>query len=147
MMESFGIICGVILGLFGSVFSVVQFFYQRRQTIIDREQAAREREQAAKEAAREKEQAARDKEQAAREAAREREQAARDKEQAAKEAARDREQAAKEAARQELRDRLTLLMQVIIDKDIPRESRQPFYDEYIAKGGNGTVIKFWLENK
>jgi hypothetical protein len=42
---------------------------------------------------------------------------------------------------------LTFLTQVIIDKDIPRESRQPFYDEYIAKGGNGTVIKFWLENK
>ncbi|MHC6203959.1 hypothetical protein ACYULU_12290 [Breznakiellaceae bacterium SP9] len=129
MMESFGIMCGIILGLFGSVFSVVQFFYQRRQTAIDREQAARDREQAEK-----------NKEQAAREAARDREQAEKDREQAAREAA-------KEAARQELRDRLAFLMQVIIDKDIPRESRQPFYDEYIAKGGNGTVIKFWLENK
>ncbi|GHV73380.1 hypothetical protein AGMMS49940_06820 [Spirochaetia bacterium] len=104
MMENLGIMCGVILGLFGSVFSVVQFFSQRQQ-------------------------------------------AAKDRELAAKEAAKDRELAAKEAARQELRDRLTFLMQVIIDKDIPRESRQPFYDEYIAKGGNGTVLKFWLENK
>ncbi|GHV73379.1 hypothetical protein AGMMS49940_06810 [Spirochaetia bacterium] len=97
MMENLGIMCGVILGLFGSVFSVVQFFSQRQQAAKDRELAAKE--------------------------------------------------AAKEAARQELRDRLTILMQVIIDKDIPRESRQPFYDEYIAKGGNGTVLKFWLENK
>ncbi|GHV76608.1 hypothetical protein AGMMS49942_14290 [Spirochaetia bacterium] len=104
MMENLGIMCGVILGLFGSVFSVVQFFSQRQQAVRDREQAAKDREQAA-------------------------------------------EQAAKEAARQELRDRLNFLMQVIIDKDIPRESRRPFFDEYIAKGGNGTVIKFWLEDK
>ncbi|GHT79839.1 hypothetical protein FACS1894130_09790 [Spirochaetia bacterium] len=61
------------------------------------------------------------------------------KEQAEREAQRDKEQ--------DLKDRLTFLTQVIIDKDIPRESRQPFYEEYIAKGGNGTVIKFWLENK
>jgi hypothetical protein len=103
-MENLGIICGVALGLFGSVFSVIQFFYQRQQAAKDREQAVKDKEQAEKEAT-------------------------------------------KEAARQELRDRLTFLTQVIIDKDIPRESRQPFYDEYIAKGGNGTVIKFWLEDK
>ncbi|GHV88291.1 hypothetical protein AGMMS50267_06550 [Spirochaetia bacterium] len=104
MMENFGIICGVTLGLFGSVFSVVQFFYQRHK---DKEQAERE--------------------------------AQRDKEQAEREAQRDKAQ--------DLKDRLTFLTQVIIDKDIPRESRQPFYEEYIAKGGNGTVVKFWLENK
>ncbi|GHV32358.1 hypothetical protein AGMMS4952_22570 [Spirochaetia bacterium] len=115
MMESVGIICGVILGLFGSVFSVVQFFYQRHK---DKEQAAIE--------------------------------AARDKAQAAIEAARDKVQAEREAQRdkaQDLKDRLIFLTQVIIDKDIPRESRQPFFEEYIAKGGNGTVVKFWLENK
>ncbi|GHV80762.1 hypothetical protein AGMMS49944_25530 [Spirochaetia bacterium] len=100
VMENFGIICGVTLGLFGSVFSVVQFFYQRYK----------------------------------------------DKEQAVIEAARDKAQAERDKA-QDLKDRLAFLMQVIIDKDIPRESRQPFFDEYIAKGGNGTVIKFWLENK
>jgi regulator of protease activity HflC (stomatin/prohibitin superfamily) len=126
MMENIGIICGITLGLFGSVFSVIQFFYQRQQTAKDREQAARDREQ--------------DREQAAKDREHDREQAAKEREQAAKEAA-------KEVARQELRDRLTFLTQVIIDKDIPRESRQPFYDEYIAKGGNGTVIKFWLENR
>jgi hypothetical protein len=42
------------------------------------------------------------------------------------------------------RERLLFLSNVIFDSSIPRESRQPFYDEYIGKGGNGTVIKFWL---
>jgi F0F1-type ATP synthase membrane subunit b/b' len=140
-MENFGIICGVTLGLFGSVFSVIQFFYQRQQAAKDREQAARDREQDREQTARDREQ---DREQAAKDREHDREQAARDREQDREQAAKE---AAKEAARQELRDRLTFLTQVIIDKDIPRESRQPFYDEYIAKGGNGTVIKFWLENR
>ena len=103
-MENAGVIVGIvagiaglITGLFGAVFSVCQYFYQKRK----------------------------------------------DKEQAEREAQRDKAQAEK----QDLKDRLTFLTQVIIDKDIPRESRQPFYEEYIAKGGNGTVIKFWLENK
>ncbi|GMO55326.1 MAG: hypothetical protein Ta2G_14410 [Termitinemataceae bacterium] len=115
IMENFGIICGVTLGLFGSVFSVVQFFYQRHK----------DSEQAEKEARLEKEQAERE--------------ARLEKEQAEREAKRDKAL--------DLKDRLAFLTQVIIDKDIPRESRQPFYDEYIAMGGNGTVIKFWLENK
>ncbi|GMO66358.1 MAG: hypothetical protein Ta2A_14530 [Treponemataceae bacterium] len=141
-IENFGIICGVTLGLFGSVFSVVQFFYQRQK---DREQAEKDREQAE----REKAQAERDREQAEREKAqaeRDREQAEREKAQAEREAQRDKAQAERDKV-QDLKDRLTFLMQVIIDKDIPRESRQPFFDEYIAKGGNGTVVKFWLENK
>ena len=96
-MENFAVMSAFILGFFGSVFSLIQFFYQRSK----------------------------------------------DKAQAAIEAARDKAQAEKH----DLKDRLTFLTQVIIDRDIPRESRQPFYDEYIAKGGNGTVIKFWLENK
>ncbi|GHV26419.1 hypothetical protein AGMMS4952_06430 [Spirochaetia bacterium] len=104
MMESFGIICGVTLGLFGSVFSVVQFFYQRHK---DREQAVIE--------------------------------AARDKAQA--------EQAEKLAEKQDLKDRLFFLAQLIVDRDIPRESRQIFFDEYIAKGGNGSFVKWWLEGK
>ncbi|GHV40723.1 hypothetical protein AGMMS49546_15180 [Spirochaetia bacterium] len=81
-MENFGIICGVTLGLFGSVFSVVQFFYQRHK----------------------------------------------DK-------------------KQDLKDRLFFLAQLIVDRDIPRESRQIFFDEYIAKGGNGSFVKWWLEGK
>ncbi|GMO48752.1 MAG: hypothetical protein Ta2G_04960 [Termitinemataceae bacterium] len=132
-MENFGIICGVTLGLFGSVFSVVQFFYQRHK---DREQVERE--------------ARIEKEQAEKEARIEKAQAEKEKAQAEKEARMEKEQAEKDAQRDkalDLKDRLAFLTQVIIDKDIPRESRQPFYDEYIAKGGNGTVIKFWLENK
>jgi hypothetical protein len=92
-MENFGIICGITLGLFGSVFSVVQFFYQNHK----------------------------------------------DKEQAERDAQRNKAQ--------DLKDRLFFLAQLIVDRDIPRESRQIFYDEYIAKGGNGSFVKWWLENK
>jgi hypothetical protein len=46
--------------------------------------------------------------------------------------------------RQVRNDRMAFLSNVIFDTTIPRESRQPFYDEYIAKKGNGTVVKFWL---
>jgi len=45
---------------------------------------------------------------------------------------------------QEKKDRLAFLSNVIFDTTIDRESRQPFYDEYISKNGNGTVVKFWL---
>jgi hypothetical protein len=48
---------------------------------------------------------------------------------------------------QDVKDRLYFLSQLIIDRDIPRESRQIFFDEYIAKGGNGSFVKFWLEGK
>jgi F0F1-type ATP synthase membrane subunit b/b' len=129
MVETFGIICGVILGLFGSVFSVVQFFYQRYK----------DKEQAAIEAARDKAQDEKDKAQAEREAARDKAQAEKDKAQAEREAARDKAQ--------DLKDRLFFLAQLIVDKDIPRESRQIFFDEYIAKGGNGSFVKWWLENR
>ncbi|GHU12977.1 hypothetical protein FACS1894161_2330 [Spirochaetia bacterium] len=106
-MESVGIICGIILGLFGSVFSVVQFIYQRHK----------------------------DKEQAEREVQRDKVQAERDKAQAGKD------------EKQDLKDRLYFLAQLIVDRDIPRESRQIFFDEYIAKGGNGSFVRWWLEGK
>ncbi|GHT73697.1 hypothetical protein FACS1894124_2480 [Spirochaetia bacterium] len=125
MMESVGIICGITLGLFGSVFSVVQFFYQRHK----------DREQAVIEAARDKAQAERDKAQAERDKA----QAEKDKAQA--------EWAKEQAEKQDLKDRLFFLAQLIVDRDIPRESRQIFFDEYIAKGGNGSFVKWWLEGK
>jgi len=48
------------------------------------------------------------------------------------------------AVRQNRNDRLNFLSNVIFDTTIDRESRQPFYDEYIAKKGNGAVVKFWL---
>ena len=41
-------------------------------------------------------------------------------------------------------DRMAFLSNVIFNSTIDRASRQPFYDEYIAKKGNGTVVKFWL---
>ncbi|MDR1618962.1 MAG: hypothetical protein LBS06_07970 [Treponema sp.] len=70
---------------------------------------------------------------------REREQAAFEREQAAFE----REQAAKH----ELRERLYFLANLIVDRDIPRRSRQVFFDEYIAKGGNGSFVKFWYNEE
>jgi len=45
---------------------------------------------------------------------------------------------------QEKNDRMAFLTNVMFDTTIDRESRQPFYDEYIAKKGNGTVVKFWM---
>ena len=46
--------------------------------------------------------------------------------------------------KQDYKDRLAFLTNVIFDTTIPRESRQAFYDEYIAKQGNGPVVRFWL---
>ncbi|MDR0442541.1 MAG: hypothetical protein LBH44_03945 [Treponema sp.] len=48
------------------------------------------------------------------------------------------------AIRQTRNDRLTFLADRIFDISIPRELRLPFYEEYIAKRGNGTAVKFWL---
>jgi hypothetical protein len=62
----------------------------------------------------------------------------------------EQERAAKEqerAAEQVLRDRLYFLANIIIDKDIPRRSRQIFFDEYVAKGGNGSFVKFWYDEE
>jgi type II secretory pathway pseudopilin PulG len=87
--------------------------------------------------------------QARRQRKRELEQAAREQEQAVREqeqAVREQEQAAferEQAAKQELRERLYFLANIIVDTDIPRSSRQIFFDEYIAKGGNGSFVKFW----
>ena len=46
--------------------------------------------------------------------------------------------------KQDEKDRLAFLSNVIFDTTIPRESRQAFYDEYISKQGNGPVVRFWL---
>jgi hypothetical protein len=82
IMENLGIVVGIALGLFGSVFSVYQYRHQKK---LD--------------------------------------------------------------AERDLKERLYFLANIIVDKDIPRKSRQPFYDEYIAKGGNGSFVKFWLEEE
>jgi hypothetical protein len=41
-------------------------------------------------------------------------------------------------------DRMAFLADRIFDIFIPRNLRQPFYEEYISMKGNGTAIKFWL---
>ena len=41
-------------------------------------------------------------------------------------------------------NRLMFLADRIFDSSIPRELRQPFYEEYISMKGNGTAVKFWL---
>ncbi|MDR0761121.1 MAG: hypothetical protein LBF74_13600 [Treponema sp.] len=52
-----------------------------------------------------------------------------------------------QAAEQALKDRLYFLANLIVDKDIPRSSRQIFFDEYIAKGGNGSFVKHWYNEE
>jgi hypothetical protein len=41
-------------------------------------------------------------------------------------------------------DRMAFLSDRIFDVSIPRNLRQPFYEEYIPMKGNGTAVKFWL---
>jgi hypothetical protein len=41
-------------------------------------------------------------------------------------------------------DRMAFLSDRIFDVSIPRNLRQPFYEEYISMKGNGTAVKFWL---
>jgi hypothetical protein len=45
---------------------------------------------------------------------------------------------------QTTQDRLTFLSTVIMDRSLPRSHRQAFYDEYLAKKGNGPVVRLWL---
>jgi hypothetical protein len=51
---------------------------------------------------------------------------------------------AEERARNDRSERLTFLSDRIFDISIPRNLRQPFYEEYISMKGNGTAVKFWL---
>ena len=46
--------------------------------------------------------------------------------------------------RQKRNDRLMFLTDRIFDSSIPRDLRQPFYEEYISMKGNGTAVRFWL---
>jgi hypothetical protein len=47
----------------------------------------------------------------------------------------------------EKKERLYFLANIIVNRDVARKSRQIFYDEYIALGGNGSFVKFWLEEE
>jgi hypothetical protein len=51
---------------------------------------------------------------------------------------------AEERAHSDRADRLAFLSDRIFDISIPRNLRQPFYEEYISMKGNGTAVKFWL---
>jgi len=48
------------------------------------------------------------------------------------------------AQEQARNNRLMFLADRIFDSSIPRELRQPFYEEYISMKGNGTAVRFWL---
>ena len=50
---------------------------------------------------------------------------------------------ARQAKQQARSDRLMFLADRIFDSSIPRELRQPFYEEYISMKGNGTAVRFW----
>ena len=88
-MEILGIFVGIVLGLFGSIFSVWQFFYLRKHDKYNR----------------------------------------------------------KRDAEIDHKDRMMFLAQLIMDKDIKKESRQPFYDEYISKGGNESFVIGFLSDE
>ena len=47
------------------------------------------------------------------------------------------------AQEQARNNRLMFLADRIFDSSIPRELRQPFYEEYISMKGNGTAVRFW----
>jgi hypothetical protein len=40
-------------------------------------------------------------------------------------------------------ERLRFLTDRIFDPYIPKEFKQPFYEEYISMKGNGTAVRFW----
>jgi hypothetical protein len=73
---------------------------------------------------------------------------AEEKELHAKERAEEKELHAKELEMQKeetaRNNRLMFLADRIFDSSIPRELRQPFYEEYISMKGNGTAVRFWL---
>jgi hypothetical protein len=45
---------------------------------------------------------------------------------------------------EERKERLIFLASIIVDKDRPLEYRKPFFDEYMAAGGNGTVSSAFI---
>jgi hypothetical protein len=61
----------------------------------------------------------------------------------AEEQARNARELAAEQARNDRAERLAFLSDRIFDISIPRNLRQPFYEEYISMKGNGTAVKFW----
>jgi hypothetical protein len=104
-----GVVVGIVLGLFGSVFSVVQFFYGRKR---DRHADAQRKRDLEREELKEKQ---------------------REKQE---------ESRAREAERKERMEDMKL---IFLDKDIPRKTREPFFEEFVRLGGNGLYARMWLE--
>jgi hypothetical protein len=86
-----GVAVGIVLGLFGSVFSVVQFFYGRKRDRLTDAQRKRDLE------------------------------------------------------REERFHRMEDMKIIFLDKDIPRKTREPFFEEFVRLGGNGLYARMWLE--
>jgi hypothetical protein len=104
-----GVVVGIVLGLFGSVFSVVQFFYGKKRDRLADAQRKRDLErEELKEKQREKQEESR----------------------------------AREVERKERMEDMKL---IFLDKDISRDIRKPFFEEFVRLGGNGLYARMWLK--
>ena len=117
-MESTLGLIGTIIGALGFVLAIFVAVMQVKEQKRNAQERAEEKELHAQERAEEKELHAQERELHAQE----------------------REMQKKEQART---NRLTFLADRIFDSSIPRELRQPFYEEYISMKGNGIAVKFW----
>jgi serine phosphatase RsbU (regulator of sigma subunit) len=125
-----GGIIGTITGVLGLTFTVISNKRHAQEKAEERERHAQELERHAQERAEEKERHAQELERHAQERAEEKEMHAQELEMHKQEKVRS--------------DRLMFLADRIFDSSIPRELRQPFYEEYISMKGNGTAVRFWL---
>jgi len=121
-MESTLGLIGTIIGALGFVLAMFVAIIQVKEQKRNARELEEEKERHAKELVEEKELHAQER--------------AEDKELHAKEL----EMLKEETARN---NRLMFLADRIFDSSIPRELRQPFYEEYISMKGNGTAVRFW----
>jgi hypothetical protein len=119
-----GVAVGIFIGVFGFALSVSQFFYGRKwnKLQLEREKELLEEQHKREEALLE--------EQRKREEILLAEQLRREEE-------KDRELA-------RLR-RLEDMKLIFLDKDISRDIRKPFFEEFVRLGGNGLYARMWLE--
>jgi len=133
MENTLGII-GTIIGALGFALAMFVAIIQVKEQKRNAQERAEEKERHAQERAEEKERHAQER--------------AEEKERHAQERAEEKEMHAQELEMQKQEkarsDRLMFLADRIFDSSIPRELRQPFYEEYISMKGNGTAVRFWL---
>jgi hypothetical protein len=101
MIESVGVMVGVVSGLSGLVLSVLNVFREKKRDMREKERDMREKERDM----REKEQ----------------------------------------LEEQKKRNRMEDMKIIFLDKDIPRKTRDPFFEEFVRLGGNGLYARMWLE--